>query len=212
MEDPHDAGTRDATSELPESPAPSMETEAGSSDAGGDAMAPSQHPGCRRPLLENDVTYSPPIHTDARGRPAIDLWRDVDCANVLDYPLCAPGHLVRSATWACDDCLYGANGADAGVCLGYADACEFASVGERACTVCIPMLAKARACCLGLAGFDCRPWPYAGDSQLHEPCARHEDCEPGLRCGSVVEGKALCVCPDESGYDFVMAGCTDGGT
>ena len=66
------------------------------------------------------------------------------------------------------------------------------------CWMCMPAEAHARACCDGLAGFDCRAWPFPSDGKPGMVCARHADCEPGLVCGRGGEysgGYGICQCP-----------------
>lgn len=141
----------------------------------------------------------PPINMLATGRPAFDTWRDIPCEQV-DAPLCSEG---ESPPWECGSCILGVAGANDGVC-NYFDAdnsCdgegEAIGFGEGTCQVCGPVEARARACCEGLEGFDCRSWPYDADGRPGTICARHEDCEPGLVCAapSGGAGYGVCACP-----------------
>lgn len=156
----------------------------------------NKHAACEEslPVL---MPTAPWVHTDATGRPALDSWRGLGCPN--EYPMCSSGNLSGTAVWRCDACLLGDSDAGAGVCFGDQYDCELLTLRDGACSVCVSIMAKARACCAQLPGFDCRPWPYPSDSRRNEGCARHEDCERGLVCkGSSNRSHiGLCVCPEE---------------
>ncbi|MFT3925572.1 MAG: hypothetical protein QM778_23735 [Myxococcales bacterium] len=167
-------------------------------DAGTDASAlPAvRHPSCVYAFPATRPP-APGLPHDLTGRPIFDLWRELDCAVVDDYPLCSPGQLVPSASWNCDLCLLGED--DAGVCAGQGPAnnpgCGWMTSHDGACGACAPLAAKARACCAKLPGFDCRTWPFERPSKAGEVCADHEDCEPGLVCVIAGTGFAQCACP-----------------
>ncbi len=140
----------------------------------------------------------PDVHKDASGRPAFDLWRDVDCGAEPLFPApCTSGA----------DCDGGAclTSGGSGVCT-YVDAdtsCdgegEVVGFRDGACWMCSPPEVHAAACCAGIDGFDCRAWPFPGDGAPGQVCARHEDCEPGLVCGaSAGSGYGICQCPGQS--------------
>jgi hypothetical protein len=160
---------------------------------------PVRHPSCSKYLLP-PMRELPNIASDARGRPSFDLWRDIPCADVADYPLCTPEALAGTTAWGCDSCWIGQPG-DQGICsTGYGTTdctveSELLSLRDGTCRTCAPIEAHARACCARLPGFDCRAWPYPSDSQPGEACARHADCEPGLVCIQGGVGYGMCVCP-----------------
>lgn len=155
----------------------------------------SQHWSCELPAPA-PMPALPQVNMDEGGRPSFDRWRDVDCSAPSEFPA------------GCDsggDCLHGGClvSADSGACT-YSDVdiwCEGGDgevVGYRdgTCWMCSPVETHAAACCAGQEGFDCRAWPFPGDSGPGEVCARHEDCEPGLVCGaSAGVGYGLCQCP-----------------
>ena len=95
-----------------------------------------------------------------------------------------------------------------GVCV-YGDgdsACdgegEVAGYREGQCWICMPAVVHKAACCEGIDGVDCRTWPFPGDSRPGLVCARHEDCEPGLICGSSQgSGYGICQCPEMIGRE-----------
>jgi len=68
---------------------------------------------------------------------------------------------------------------------------------QRGCLLCLNPRVKKQACCEGVRGFDCRPWPYAKSSQRGQLCARHADCESGLVCRTEPAlGFGICACPE----------------
>lgn len=178
-----------------------------------DASSPvpgPQHTACKVPAPAT-LPSLPSINSDAAGRPAFDFWRDRSCGEVEGYPLCGEPSII--ADYGCGSCMHGVAGSSEGVC-NYGDAdswCdgegELLSFRDGACHICAPIEAKARACCEGLVGFDCRAWPYPGDSKPGQACARHEDCESGLVCKQGGTGYGLCLCPDIFAED--LRGDTD---
>lgn len=151
---------------------------------------------CSKPLpaAAPDV---PRVRTNSVGRPLFDLWRDHDCEDVT-WTVCTDQSDCGSG-----GCLPGTPGGE-GVCT-YIDVdlhCdgegEALNYMEGACWICSPTEVHARACCDGIAGFDCRAWPFPANGPPGSVCARHEDCEPGLLCGpggTYAEGYGICQCP-----------------
>jgi hypothetical protein len=100
-------------------------------------------------------------------------------------------------------CIRGREGEDDGVCTSFdVDSwCDgegqAIGYGELGCWICGPLEARARACCDGLPGFDCRGWPYPSDGPPGAICARHLDCQPGLLCAAPANGSGygICACP-----------------
>jgi hypothetical protein len=139
------------------------------------------------------------------GRPLFDSWRDIACQELepADAQLCSESNGIE-----CGLCFKGTESAAQGVCtsIDIDVACdgegEALGYGNGICWMCAPLEAHARACCEGLDGFDCRPWPFDGTSAPGMLCAQHSDCEPGLLCGSPFrsEGYGICQCP---GLDVV---------
>jgi hypothetical protein len=154
-----------------------------------------QHPACSIPFGRYYVFDPNPSTSDPTGRPAFDFWRDLPCESVADYPLCSPGHLVRTASYECSTCLLLEG--DAGVCAGssYTES-ELFTFREGACGGNAPAAAKARACCAGTPGVDCRSWPFELPSKPGEVCVRHLDCEPGLQCKVGFHTAGRCLCPE----------------
>ena len=182
-------------------------------DDAGDGDTPDVEP---RPIETHAACSEPPpevmpplpaINIDATGTPRFDDWRDYDC----DAP--------EVAGRACDDdadcepmVCFVLNDAGQGVC-NYADAdiwCdgegEAISYRDGDCWACMPPVAHAAACCAGIAGVDCRGWPFPSNGAPGMLCARHEDCEPGLLCGPHRgSGYGICQCPEVHGADLVPA-------
>lgn len=185
-----------------------VKVEGGAGGSGGDegsgdslahgAVSGVQHAACTQPTPD-PMPELPPVNVTADGRPRFDLWRDLDCGDLA-------GNLCGAAgdASACEDqhlCLQ-SDAAVGGACT-YVDSdmwCdgegEVLGYGDGSCWLCAPIEAHAAACCAGLAGFDCRAWPYPADGKPGMACARHEDCEPGLVCGAPAgKGYGICQCP-----------------
>jgi len=171
-----------------------------------DVPPPDQHDLCAEPLPD-PLPSLPSINIDPTGAPRFDDWRD--------YP-CDSEEVAGLACIDDADCepltCYRLNSAGEGVCT-YADAdiwCdgegEAISYRDGACWACMPPLAHAAACCAGIAGVDCRAWPYPANGSPGMICARHEDCESGLLCGPHRgSGFGICQCPEVHGSDLVPA-------
>jgi hypothetical protein len=153
-----------------------------------------QHPACGQPTPDP----MPPItgvQFDPTGRPTFDLWRDLSCSG-------SPASVTScNGSGQCDNgsCLVSG---DDGVCT-YSDVdiwCDgegsVMGFAYGACWMCSPDPVHAAACCAEVEGFDCRAWPYPGNSAPGMVCARHEDCEAGLVCGATAgDGYGICQCP-----------------
>ena len=159
-----------------------------------------QHASCAAPVTE--VPRLPPINVDATGRPYFDTWRDLTIGEFLDHG-CAAQTDTDCSENDLDVCLLLGTGTGAGVC-SYVDVdiwCdgegEIFSWRDGECLLCMPIASHAAACTAGIAGVDCRSWPYLSDGKPGMVCAAHEDCEPGLICGEGAgSGYGVCQCPD----------------
>lgn len=164
--------------------------------------AGTQHPACTS-AAPSPLPALPSINTDAAGRPNFDLWRDQPCGGGA-YLCGAAGSAAGCPTQSI--CLQ-SDPSIGGVCT-YGDSdtsCdgegEVIGYGDGTCWMCASIEAHSDACCAALPGFDCRAWPYPADGTPGMVCARHEDCEPGLVCGSgsYSKGYGICQCPGLSG-------------
>lgn len=155
-----------------------------------------QHAACS--LATPDVLPPlPAVNVMANGRPKLDLWRDLGCesSEVNAIELCGDNDGCSGQKLCIDSdgqgvCTY----ADVDIwCDGEG---EVMGYGNGDCWTCLHVEAHAKACCEGLAGFDCRAWPFPADGKPGMVCARHEDCEAGLLCGaSRGSGYGICQCP-----------------
>ncbi|MFT3926367.1 MAG: hypothetical protein QM778_27730 [Myxococcales bacterium] len=161
--------------------------------------------------IQGDLPPNPTL-TMIHDRPLFDQWRDLDCGKVADYPLCGVGHFDDSISFNCDVCLTPVDATE-GVCTPFShfSTCldSVLSMSDGLCGACAPFEAKARACCAGLAGFDCKAWPYHHEAKRGQDCATHEDCEPGLICRTVSPFLARCTCPEEDGSGFGSPYCAE---
>lgn len=177
---PRDGGDRDA---LPDVGSP------------GEAGQQVMHPACNLPFPRS-APAEPDLPVDPTGRPAFDWWRDVDCEQLSETPACSSS----DANQDCAACLGEpprpacATSSDSDLCFGPSNA---VAAFESQCTACLTVESKARACCGGGSGVDCRPWPFEGTSAVRGLCARHTDCEPGLLCSSEPSWTfGVCTCPE----------------
>jgi hypothetical protein len=183
----------------------------GSTTDGGEDAATRPVPGlphhatCKWPNVETD-RETVLVPTDARGRPSFDWWRDITCEETSDYETCTPDLNGRSRE--CDQCIRGDSSAASGLCIGpYGpDFCIEGThsiaveLNPRGCLVCADPRLRQHACCNQIAGFDCRSWPYPGNSTVGGLCARHADCEAGLMCKTQVGWRfGTCTCPELTG-------------
>ncbi|MFT3925569.1 MAG: hypothetical protein QM778_23720 [Myxococcales bacterium] len=158
---------------------------------------PGDCPGIRNLSCGVDLTETPePFPTPER--PEFDLWRDVSCGQVATFPLCFAEH--HDDAESCDVC-WSVSRDQQGVCtplvpLG-GEGARYVSLKDGTMAAWLSDEARARGCCAGLSGFDCRAWPYAKDSARGEDCARNADCELGLVCKESSGQRGRCVCPDE---------------
>lgn len=154
--------------------------------------AGSRHALCAEPFPAVPPEL-PEVQRNAEGRPAFDEWRDLACADAGN-DLCTEGTNTGL-------CFKGTPDAEQGVltmwdidlwCDGEGPVTGY----NGQCWMCMPVEDHAAACCAGLEGFDCRAWPFPADGKPGTVCARHEDCEPGLVCGTAEgEGYGICQCP-----------------
>ena len=157
-----------------------------------------QHDSCAAPVPD-ELPPLPAINVNASGRPLFDFWRDLSPGSLPDLAC-----TVETA----GDCPEGAClildfASGAGVCrsVGSDLACdgEGEAMGwyDDACFACVSLESHAFACDSGIAGVDCRAWPFPADGAPGAICGAHEDCEPGLLCGaSIGSGYGVCQCPD----------------
>lgn len=175
--------------------------DSGTASGEDESTADAHHPACDSPF---DDPKLPRVNTGPDGVPRFDQWRGLDCtAAKLKYPACGGPNDPSCGQGACLRF-----GGERGVCtLADIDIwCdgegEVISYGDFACWMCSPLEVHAAACCRGLAGFDCRQWPFPADGPPGAPCAVHDDCEAGLVCGSHAgEGYGVCMCPEANGTD-----------
>lgn len=159
-------------------------------------VGPNRHVSCVEALPER-LPPVPPFNAIRGGRPAFDQWRDIECDDFLTRSICrtdADCGSLRCLPLAEDGlgvCTFG----DIDIwCDGEG---EVMSYGDGGCYTCLPPEHHAAACCEGVEGVDCRAWPFPSDGPPGTPCARHEDCEPGLLCGrGPGSGYGLCQCPE----------------
>lgn len=159
------------------------------------------HASCGAPTPE-PMPPEPVVNVDSAGRPKFDLWRDLDCDAVSQY-LCDPGGGTADCPSIGGAMCLTTDPQTGGVCANWDSdlSCdgegEILGYGYGACWLCAPIEAHAAACCAGLAGFDCRAWPYPSNGAPGTTCARHADCEPGLVCGAPAGGGyGICQCPE----------------
>ena len=165
----------------------------GSSSTTGDPSG--THPACDSPL-PSPLPALPPINMTG-DRPAFTDWEELDCDAIAgNWDFCnGPGDPPCGGA-----CL--SDGPDQrGICTSFDvdlwcdGEGEVMGYGDGSCWMCAPIDAKAIACCADLPGFDCRIWPYEFNGRVGDPCAQHENCEPGLVCGSGGGGYGICQCP-----------------
>lgn len=157
-----------------------------------------QHDSCAAPVPDA-LPALPAINVDATGRPLFDYWRDLASDSLPDLACTAE----TSADCPDGECLILDQASGAGVCVAgdgdlWCDG-DGEAMGWRdgACFTCVPLDSHAVACASGIAGVDCRAWPYPADGVAGAICGAHEDCEPGLLCGaSSGDGYGICQCPD----------------
>ena len=121
-----------------------------------------------------------------------NAWTAIGCDDApvpvqcSDYRLCpnaAPCLRIRGA--------YGD-----GICASQSGGATVLTYAGGDCHAFVSPEWKAGACCAGLAGVDCRQWPFDRTSGPGELCVTHDDCEPGLLCtGPSYYSYALCTCP-----------------
>ena len=196
--------TRDGAQQLPNGndallpDAAGEVADAAQHDSGPDAGGPLRHVSCIAPL-PSELPEPPYVGVSASGRPWFDTYRDLSCPDLEKVPTCAnDGDCPGSS------CLHLASAA--GVCRPtiFDVSTLVSSFDGGRCVAKLTFEAQARACCAGLPGFDCREWPYPGDGQPGERCARHQDCQTGLLCKQAnldashvtVSGLGVCLCPE----------------
>ncbi len=175
---------------------------------GSDAARALRHPSCQQASTATDLT-SLLVDTDARGRPSFDWWRDLSCEEVAGHETCTLDLNGRSAR--CEGCLRSADDADVGLCVKEPSPlfCDdtpnhgVIALASKACLFCGDNRLHRYACCHQIEGFDCRSWPFPGNSGPQGLCARHADCEPGLMCKTGALGRfATCMCPETEQHEF----------
>jgi hypothetical protein len=162
----------------------------------GDASAlPIRHGSCINALPEvlPELRYIP---VTATGRPWFDAYRDISCTGVMNEPTCNADDECESGTCVHEE-------GKPGLCsvLDNDLSRQVISFAGGTCLSRVSAESQAMACCLRLAGFSCRKWPYEAreQSQQGELCARHEDCQGGLVCrvGDIAnQGFGICLCPE----------------
>lgn len=172
-----------------------------------------QHDSCAAAVTE--VPRLPSINVSATGRPHFDTWRDLLVGEAASYGCntetdadCSENDL---------DICFALRGDGQGVC-SYVDAdiwCdgegEVFSWRDGDCVLCMAVGSHAAACAAGIAGVDCRSWPYPSDGKPGTVCAAHEDCEPGLICGEGAgSGYGICQCPGLPDVPRPPDSCYDG--
>ncbi len=181
--------------------------DAGELDAGTPSLppVPAQHAACLLPMPPAGELPASPTAADAISQPPAT----VDCANAApvfecDDDLGCPfvGSCLKPERGARGICVK-----SGGVSLGHA---------SGACVTWVAPEFKAAACCAGVTGLDCRAWPIADGARAGVPgelCQLHDDCEPGLLCGSTSDarwgkGWGRCVCPGvDAASLFAEIGC-----
>lgn len=209
IDDTNDGSSTTATEQsTSDGPSTSSDSGGGSTEtsAGSDTEGTVQHATCMQPFPA-PAPALPEINAGPDGTPRFADWEDIDCGSVMGSSCTADAECPESF------CLGSPLGT--GVCTTfYVDIwCdgegEVIGYGNGTCWMCAPVDAHAVACCEKLEGFDCRSWPFPGDSAPGMICARHEDCEPGLVCGSHAgAGYGICMCPEVDGTGVTPAnGC-----
>lgn len=182
----------------------------GEAGTGAGAAQPTQHAACSV-AATLPLPALPAVNADPTGRPSFADWEDVMCDTLTGAICTGDGPCGQFST---NVCIQGVPGGE-GICVfGDSDPSCGGGDGEAlnyqnfACWICAFPELHAEACCAGLAGFDCRSWPFPADGPPGSVCARHEDCEAGLLCGAHTgSGYGICQCPGGSGDLSPPAGC-----
>lgn len=161
---------------------------------------------CAEPLPD-PLPDPPAVARDGNDRPRFASWENIDPAAAGDF-YCNPMqeiacgsaagnnnvcHVVDAATGD-GYCTSG----EAAIDCGGAD--QVMGYGDGSCWICAPVASHTALCAQGVAGVDCRIWPYPGNGTAGQICAVHEDCGAGLLCGAAAgDGYGVCMCPEDLG-------------